>query len=106
MTGLDNLNQGIISIFDLLIIEEQHWNVEFEGYSAFFVSEPMYNLLATEGNDEKIYNAIKKPVLQKINNIEKAVSNGMKFLQPILPQKVHHLHTSRAILFSKRNSNQ
>jgi Metallopeptidase toxin 4 len=88
--GLDLLNQGIIDLFDYLLIDEKHWNNEAEGYSSMFIPDAVYKLLE-QGNDKKMVTAIVSPVIDHIEAIEKQALKGIKLLKPILPEKIYSI---------------
>ncbi|WP_395077140.1 hypothetical protein, partial [Flavobacterium sp.] len=86
--GLNALNQGIISIFDALIIEEKHWNTEAKDYSNFFVPAQLLELLKTNNNDSKIAEVLLLPITLQIDAIEKGITASMKLVEPILPDTI------------------
>ncbi|MGH2666590.1 zincin-like metallopeptidase toxin domain-containing protein [Flavobacterium sp.] len=89
LTSAGTLNQAFISAFDALLIGDNRWNTEAEGYNAFFIPDAVSDLLNSADNDDKIAEAIVSPIITTLGTIEKAVDLSIGLLKPILPSQIY-----------------
>jgi hypothetical protein len=87
--SLDAINQGIISVFDALLIDEKHWNTEVKEYSNFFIPTQLLELLKINNNDSKVAEALLLPITLQIDGIEKGIAGSLKLVKPILPNAIY-----------------